>query len=399
MNPDETPDGTATDALVEDISTEDQVFMHLAQFKVISNPILLWLVANLPFILLLFLLIDWLLGWNTFAGDPLRLPAILVVIVDLFIMRVLFSRVPEAYRSIWAQGLIRAAKDSVSVEVSMARFLHQFEDTLNSRWSWLAGLFFAFGTFLVTLGGLALLGVYQGPSTASQLIFYFFFTRLGFIGPLLGLIIGLLVWRVAIIALYIHRFGKKYELNLIIGHPDKSGGLKPLGDLCLLIAFLLLVPAIYLSFWGIVITNYQIEGTEFYARVWSDVFRKLLILLSGSAFILFLQPLYSVHLQMKKREKELRGELERLSKKIGKLTSEIWAHAETGEPAQGIEKMKSLEFMEDVYQKNRRIPTWPLDWGSIWKFVGGQAVPLLTLIGTSDPLISSVQALISSFSP
>ena len=322
----------------------------------------------------------------------------MVVIIDLFIMRLLFTRVPETFRSIWAQGLVRVSTDGLSVEELMERFLRQFEETLNSRWSWLAGVFLAIGTFFITLGGLALLGIYQGPNTASQLIIYFFFTRLGFIGPILGFLIGLLIWRVAIIALYIHRFGKNFELNLIIAHPDKSGGLKLLGDLCLMIAFLLLVPALYLSFWGIVVASYQIEGIEFFARVWSDVFRKLLIVLSGTAFFLFIQPLYSVHMQMKKREIELRGELERLSQKIGQLSSEVWTHAETEEPDQGIEKMKSLEFMEDVYQKNRRIPTWPLDWGTIWKFVAGQAVPLLTFIGTSDPLISSVQALISSLS-
>lgn len=398
MSMHETKNNTTKDIPVDELAGEDRVVILLDQFNIISNSILYWLSENLPFILLLFLLIDWLLEWNTFSGDLLRLPAIVVVIVDLFIMRLLFARVPEAFRSIWAQGQVRASVDGSPVQESMVNFFLRFEKTLNSRWSWLIGSIFAIGSFFVTLGGRALLGVETGPSTASQLIVYYSFYRLGFISPIISFIVGLLVWRVAIIALYIHRFGKYYELNLIINHPDKSGGLRPLGNLCLIIAFLLLAPAIYLSFWGIMATNYQIPGIEFIVYVWSDVFRKLLLVLSASAFFLFLQPLYSVHIQMRRREKELRGDLERLSKKIGQLTREIWMYAETEEPAQGTEKVRALEFMEDVFQKNRRIPTWPLDWGIIWKFVAGQAVPILTLIGTSEPLIRWVQILISGFS-
>ena len=378
---------------------DDLVVLALSEFQVISNRFLQRILFYLPFILALFLLMDWLLGMNAFVGDRLRFPAALVAIIDLILLRMLFEKVSEALRSVWSQGLVRASTDGLPLEESFSFFLQRFQHRLNTRWSWIVGVVFALGVFLISLGGLTLLGLYRSPNTAVQLINIFFVQRLGFIGPIIGYILGLFVWRVGVIALYTYHLGQSFEIDSFPNHPDRCGGLKSLGDLCLLIAFTLLVPAIYLSFWGIIVNYYDIQGTEFYAQVWSGVFRKLLVLLSGFAFFFFFMPLYQIHIQMSRRKQELHQELDRISQNISRLSLEIRSQAERMDAGDGKEKLATLEFLETVYQKSSVVPTWPFNASLVWKFAAGQAVPLLTLLGTNESVTAMVQALIGTFSP
>ena len=372
--------------------------LELERFQLIQNPWLRTVVFILPFLLVFFLLLDWLLGWNTFARDTLRLTAILVAIVDLLILSSLFRSVPAAFRSIWMQGLVQPGEDESSSVASQVSFIRSFQAAVNSRWSWLVGFLLAALVFFTSLTGLAILGIYKGPYTPGELLTFFFFGRLGFIGPILGFIIGLLVWRVIIIAYTILLFGRIFTIDMNPGHPDGCGGLKPLGNLCLSIAFIILVPAIFLSFWGIGVTLVDIPGASFFAENWSDTFRKLLILLSASAFFLFFLPLYYVHLEMARRQTELRDELDRLSLKIGQLREELRLSADTGDMGAGSQKLDALAFMEKVYQVNSEIPTWPFDTRMVWRFAAGQAVPLLTLLGTSPPVTGLVESLIKALS-
>jgi len=146
------------------------------------------------------------------------------------------------------------------------------------------------------------------------------------------------------------------------------------------------------------VTLFQIPGTSFFAENWSDVFRKLLILLSASAFFLFFLPLFYVHLEMARRQSELRDELDRLSLRIGQLPEELRLSADTGDMSAGSQKLDALAFMEKVYQVNSEIPSWLFDTRMVWRLAAGQAVPLLTLLGTSPPVIGLIDSLINALS-
>jgi hypothetical protein len=137
---------------------------------------------------------------------------------------------------------------------------------------------------------------------------------------------------------------------------------------------------------------------EIYAMLWSGLYRKWLVILSVAALFFFLQPLYRIHLQMKKQRQEIQLELDELSQRMGEISLELRTQAHTITPEQSAKKLASLEFMGKVYQENSRVPTWPFDWNIITKFVVAQAVPILSLVGTSAPLISVIQSLLSSLS-
>jgi hypothetical protein len=159
---------------------------------------------------------------------------------------------------------------------------------------------------------------------------------------------------------------------------------------------LLLFPACFLAYWGFVATISGSEGMRVYTVLWSGLYRKWLIVLSVGAFFLFLQPLYHIHLQMKRQHQEIQRELDDLSRKMDEISLELRAQADTLTPAQGTERLAQLEFMDKVYQENSRVPTWPFDWNIVTKFITAQALPLLSFAGTSGPLIGIIESLVSS---
>jgi len=99
---------------------------------------------------------------------------------------------------------------------------------------------------------------------------------------------------------------------------------------------------------------------------------------------------------MDRQRREIQTELDDLAQRIDELSTQLRTLAHTLTPEQGGEKLKSLEFMEKVYEANSRIPAWPIDWQTILKFSSAQAVPILGLLGTSESVVKLVESLVAS---
>jgi hypothetical protein len=376
----------------------EQALDELEHFYPIANPLVRVLVSNLPPVLVILLLADWLVGSKAFAGDVLRLPAVLVCILELVIINSLFNKVPKALRSIWVQGLVRPVDPSQDREHVFLSYIHQFKAALNSRLAWIAGGIFALAGLYSTFPVLNYFNPDKIPYSFEQVLSYYFWGTAGIVTPLLGYLFGLIAWRGGVIAVFITRLGKDFELESIANHPDRSGGLRALGDLCFNLALALLLPAIFFSYWGIAATYFHIQGVDIIVSLWSSLFRNWLVVLVILGFFLFFQPLYQIHLQMLKRQQDLQSELGRLAQKMNEIALELRNHADTITPEEGAEKLEQIEFMEKIYQKNYSIPTWPFDTKILIKFSLAQAVPVLSLIGTSAPLIDLVKSILSSLS-
>jgi hypothetical protein len=99
---------------------------------------------------------------------------------------------------------------------------------------------------------------------------------------------------------------------------------------------------------------------------------------------------------MQKRRREIMAELIVLTQRIDDLSEELRTKAHTFAPKDGEEKLEDLAFMKKVYLENSQIPTWPIEWQTFVKFISAQAVPVLSLIGTSEPVINLVTSILSS---
>jgi len=59
-------------------------------------------------------------------------------------------------------------------------------------------------------------------------------------------------------------------------------------------------------------------------------------------------------------------------------------------------RIRSMSFMEKVTRRTADIPTWPFQHAHTVAPVAGQAVPVLTLLGTSGPVIGVIQSLVEA---
>ncbi len=305
---------------------EDRVTELLTGFTVINNPVLQFLVKRGPLFIALFLLIDALVGQRLFTRDFFRSSSVLTAIIEIVLFGALFAKVPDVLRAIWTRRLIHESVDGEPVSQSFAQFLTEFAADLNHKYAWALGGVLALIGFFATYQVRAwftycssdeLVNLYR-TFCAEQFTFgkwlsYYLWGNWGLAGPLISLFIGLLVWRAGVIALYMTRLSKRFSLNIQFKHPDGIGGYRPFGDLCLLNALLIVLPATYFSIWSLLpyiggIPDNIVIGFQ---ELWSDLFRSLLvILLNVAAIWAFFGPVYGVHIQMKRRRDETLGLLD-----------------------------------------------------------------------------------------
>jgi len=371
----------------------DRVIPKLATFQVISNPFTRFVVSGLPVLIVILLLADWLVGSKAFVGDMIRLTGVLTIALMSVLANYLFNQVPPALSVIWQRKLIVSSNDHKPVADAFYSYLQQFEFILNRRLAWLVG---AAGAIL----GLSVTYPvrYWFVATPHLLppgwLSYYLWGGAGIVALPLGFLVGLMVWRMAVIAVFVSKLGADFDLKTQPNHPDQSGGLKPLGDICFTIAFLLLVPAIFLAVWGFVATFFHVQENSV-LLIWSGVFRQWLVGLSVAALFVFIQPLYSIHRQMVRSSREVQAELDRLSQQIEELSLELRTQAGNLTPQQGNEKLEAIELLNKIYQHNSQVPTWPFDSKTLVRFSVGQAVPVLSLIVTSKPILDLAGSLVS----
>lgn len=371
------------------------VVERVRNLKVISNRLFRLTVAFLPIGIGVLLLADWLIGTQAFSSDVFRLSGVITVAIELFILDQLFRRLPEALESIWIRDLLFSSNTGEQHDQKFIQFVNVLETALNSRWAVAIGVLGAILGISATYPVRFFFQTGVFPYDSNGLLTYYLWGNGAFVAAPLGYILGLLAWRVSLIAIYIDKLGQNFEIRVQPNHPDQCGGLKPLGDLCLFIALLVLMPAIFFSVWGFATTFFQ-TGGGIYNQLWSGLLRQWLVLLIVLALVAFLWPLYSIHTQMQKQRREIQAELDNLAERINELSTELRTEAYKLTPEQGEEKLKSLEFMRRVYQESARIPVWPIDWQTLLKFSGAQAVPILSLLGTSESIIKIVESLMAS---
>ena len=332
----------------------------------------------MPIALVLFLLIDWLIGLNVFVHDLFRLSGIIVGIAELLILSILFSKVPQTLRVIWTRGLI-ANTNNTSTLARFSDFLDRFEMTLNRQLAALiGGAAFAIVVALSTYPVRYWIETGRAPYADFRQFFYLGSGGAILLEVLLAFFIGLLVWRFGVVMFFINKLSREFKLRILPKHPDRSGGLRPLGDLCFNSALVILVPAITLSIW-VVVGSQPLPGFEVYA-LWSGIFRKWLIVLSIASAFLFIQPLYGIHRQMEKQKQEIQHEMDEVSRQIGTILLKLRTQAETFGSEERIQQLAQLEFLRKVYEENSQVPTWPFDLNIVLRLAAVEAIPVMSFV-------------------
>jgi len=369
----------------------------------------------------------------TRASDPMFLTALLAAGVAGLLFGILLGNVPEILDQLWKRGVFQVrkedncptterspthtgftgrvalylgsrlwqrfatqAKDAVQDQElgpAYLAFIDRVEQYLNSRLSWLCGLFIAGLMFLSFPARFS-----SGPDWWRHPLRWLFeavaFGAWGYLASvvlqlIVAYVLGLLLWRIGVVAVMVSRLGARFDFDLRLQHPDHSGGLRPLGDLCLTNALILSVPAIYLAAWLIVIPGFGADHNRY--AVYVPYYEVLLAVIFGLALITFALPLYAVHRAMLRQRDRLQGPLYELGARIDALTRSMLAEARTAAPDR-LEKLRQeQEMLLKVYEATSDIPTWPFDRAILRRFSIAQFVPLLSLTGIAPSVVAALE--------
>ncbi|HOT92658.1 MAG TPA: hypothetical protein PLN71_13925 [Anaerolineae bacterium] len=379
-----------------EVAEIEQINNALDSLKIIASPHLQKMFEFLPIAIVVGTTIIVFARWySQYTLDLPRLSGGLALLVCLLFVRELFYRFPQTLFTIWRRQVLQprtVGRSELSsspygeTTTQFLNFIRENQRRFDSRYS------IAFGVvgMLVVFWLIWLLDydrlmrfpenlrnalIPTGISTIVRIIYL----AGGYIGGLVG-------WRVIAIAKGISTIGNGFDINLQLGHPDKCGGLRPLGDLCLLMAYilspLLLVIGLGLTFVS-TLDPVQVGIPPANIQRLASTLQGLLIPLVLLSLISFIRPLVSIHRAMVRAKLRLEGELDSISQQMHQLNAYLLTRA-TELPIEEVEHLeKKVDFLQRAYTRNSQIPTWPFDLSHIWRLATTQIAPVIGL-GTSS---------------
>jgi hypothetical protein len=136
----------------------------------------------------------------------------------------------------------------------------------------------------------------------------------------------------------------------------------------------------------------MISEDSFYA----PLFKNLLPLPMAAAMICFFLPLslWDIHKIMSARRAQTQRRLDHLEKSIDRLAQDVLDHENGKSPEQMINLAKSIELMQQFYQKYKNYPVWPFNKEMITLLITSQAVQILSLVGLGASIANNLRALL-----
>jgi hypothetical protein len=321
--------------------------------------------------------------------DVMFMSGLLAAAMASVLLWALGAAVPEALASVWQRRLLLSPKtrDEAS-DHEFDAFLKRFQTLLNHPAGWAVALVFAIlavPQFVIGPGS-SLVGVAREQGADGVRVLLTEGSALRFVGigvtGALGFVLGLFAWRMVVVGTYVYRLGSAFDCRVQTQHPDGAGGLAPLGTVCFLNALIVIVPSIFLGTWRTLIASVpSVHARYGYLEEW---FSGLLVITFVLAVAGFFAPLYGVHRAMA-REKDVRqAELDAISNQMDELTQEIRTAAGLRDTATVDELKKKLALLSEVYERERNVPTWPVDTKVLRTYVVSQLVPLLSITKMTD---------------
>jgi hypothetical protein len=374
------PASGSEEALSESTSDSASAGADLGdRIQVISSPTLSRLLAAAPVAVGVWLILSLAFGQSS-LDDPMYVTGLLAVVVALAVFQGFARRIPDSFERLEARGVVQA--------VDKAKF-RDFKKNTTSLLNHPIGIVcsavfvvFALARFPVRAGGIdRFLG--NGPGSLGNAGPLLLLSMLA--EALLGLALGLVLWRMLIVALKVRELGDRFTLRLQVNHPDQCGGFRPLGDLCLWNALLVTVPAIYLGIWVVLAPQMPIYGTRYV-----ELHGTFLAILAVLAPVTFVAPLWTIHGEMLRDATRLRAEEDQLGRQIDHLSRELLERSKEMTADEAAAVAHDLEIRQENYKRTDQIPTWPIDVSLALRFGTSQLIPLLGLTGLSKPIVDAI---------
>ena len=374
----------------------DAVSAAFQEFQPLAHPILRLVSPSLPIVALA------MLDIGLWRNDQMYASGMACVAIEMIIFQVLLERLPETFHTLWiedviehrvavaiadgqlAQGMERSEYVSPAKqgEARMILFMGRLEKRLNGHAQWVSGGLICtiplIWRWITYNNNHKFLTVCPFDYLVKNLIVARAIGLMALAGEsVIAIFVGLLLWRLLVIGVTISNSCRELGLIPRPRHPDRCGGFKPLGHLCLIMAFVHTIPGVFLAMWVLFPT---IAVVAKYHGWYTTLFEPLLIGSIVGAIVNFILPLWNVHKVIVRESNLRRQDLDRLGQRISDLEVNILKRSGEG-TGDDCEKMqKSVDFLRSVYEDNQRLPTWPCDVRTTTAFLLSQAIPAITLI-------------------
>ena len=293
----------------------------------------------------------------------LTITALAAAALGAYLMRRMLESVPKTLALLWNRQVLRPLSDGADhdLESEYTSFIRWMHDRMNS----LAGIC----AVAVAVLALTSLATFPPGNDVPKPTWY----EPGVLSFLLvAVLIGAVGWRMIVVSAGIRRLGMLFDFRVQPMHPDRSGGLKSLGDICLTNALIITIPAAY------VVVRLAIDPQDPDTHALLLGFVPAVMVLAA---LVFLRPLWAVHEAMLREVEPLRARLEAIAKEASTLGVELLEQSDRLPSAELEERHKRQTLLIGVYEQSRHLPTWPFPRTHVYAFLSSQLIPVLGLVG------------------
>lgn len=320
--------------------------------------------------------------------------AVMLMAIVWFYRRYL-RLVPSALRGLWDNSLLSSKTETGTTDgiSPAAKFLRRYKAALESR-----SRFMMLGVVMIGIDAILAIYIAKNFSLSFQSFlsttFTLFLVLKWFVFPQLWMWIALTAgWPMLVTAYYLRRLTEDFDLEVIPSHPDQCGGLKPIGDICLQLAMIVLVASLALGYWGSAGRMLRVSGilpqvsaetpTEVIlnpTREAQPITRMLANVGTLCGIIggvgLFFYPMLGIHGDMKKKKA---GFAQELADAAAEFDHDFEEAIKTGDGAQIKDAQGQLETLQSTYSLLKGYPEWPINWRTLLKFLTPQFFSILGL--------------------
>ena len=391
--------------------TRPEIYANLGDINFLSHRWLQRQVDILPVLLLLYALtIYFFFSQVTPVGenriDEFQITGFIGYAAILFVLKVVFQKASNLVNELWQRKVF----DGNSKE-ELIRFSSKLEALANHKI--LQSIFFI-GALLIPLVGI-IYSCSEQNATGINLLFCnyqkgWLRSSKAILEAVVGVILIFMVWRVFVIAWGIRKLGKDFNITPNWHHPDKSGGLLPIGRTCFWMAGVVAIPATYLGTWQILCSGPGIAVCNNILRLETRIFyfQQLLALVIIAALIIFIWPLWTTHQVMVRKRTELhRKELKIIGQKINDVSQQIIRvlNFDSSTNQDGtkvsdksiVDESKNLhaelEALQKAYTDLEQLPVWPFNKDTVLQLISTQGIPLLGLTGIGTKIMELLEIL------
>jgi hypothetical protein len=171
---------------------------------------------------------------------------------------------------------------------------------------------------------------------------------------LITFVFGSFLWIVICLANTVSVIPETFHIRVQPSHPDRSGGLRRLGEICLDMALPLISFAVIAAWWAVYVVIVR-DRPEDVIGVFSII---SLILLIAVAFITFFGPLWSIHRSMLRSKADYQDRVGRDLQQIENRLA-IGVRDRDGDELERL--LKEHEALSRLGETARQYPAWPFD--------------------------------------